>query len=264
MEIVLQGPLDSYALTVANTYLECEFISKVIISCWDKDPELTINNDRITILRNIDVSNPGVGNRNRQIFTSFNGLNQVTSDICAKMRTDQLVSISSLHMMRDFFSKFEKSELGFFHGGSPKGRVFVTSLFRNYPFHPRDHIFWGYTSDLLQVFDIPFCSIPFPGTVDESYYADHTRAETYIGSYYYSKFDYEITEYINNPLQYLVDNALERPRVMEKYYQIGEKVFKTFPAIQMEWPKRGLKFYPYYGHNPHGEFWDESPWRFNG
>lgn len=262
MEIVLQGPLDKYAIEVANSYLECDFVSKVIISCWEDDPIFEISDKRIVIVRNKDVENPSIGNRNRQIVTSLKGVQSVSSDLCAKMRTDQKVSMSSMYMMKDFFELFEKSESKFLDGTGPQGKIFVTSLFMAYPFHPRDHIFWGYTSDLIKLFDIPLCSLlPFP-VIDDSQYVNHTRAETYICSFYYARFDNEITEFINNPKKYLVDNAPEFEKAMKKYRSMSEEVFKTFPPIQMEWPKRNWKLYPYYQHNPHGEVWDETPWRF--
>jgi len=261
MDIVLQGPLDKYALEVAEYYLKCDFVEDIIISCWENDT-LDTSNPRIRIIKNKDLHNPGIGNRNRQIHSSLTGLMQAKNGICAKMRTDQKVTISSLHLMRDFFELFKQPTKKYEDGDiGPAGKVFVTSLFTNYPFHPRDHIFWGYQPDLIDVFNIPMCPLlPYPSQ-DDGQYVFHTRAETYIGAYYYAKFDKDIYKFIDNPQEYLIDNAPKRQEAMDKYFSLGEHVFKTFPPIQMEWPKRGQKFYPYYGFNPHGEIWDETPWR---
>jgi len=261
LNIVLQGPLDNYAVEVANSYLECDFVPRVIISCWENDPDIPCDDRRIVIVRNQDVANPSIGNRNRQIYSSQQGLKHVQTDICVKLRTDQRISMSSLHMMYEFFEKFYASPIRYVDNTGPKGRIFVTSLFSRYPFHPRDHVFWGFTSDLIAMFDIPLCPLlPFPVS-DDSQYVLHTRAETYICSFYYARFDDEIKTFIQSPNEYLIDGAPKLQQAMEKYHKFDESVFKTFPPIQMEWPKRGLKFYPYYGHNPHGEVWDERPWR---
>jgi hypothetical protein len=257
MEIVLQGPLDDFAMHIAEQYTQACFVKRVIISCWENDPNIRTENNKIEIVRSKDLKNPGIGNRNRQIETSLVGLNLVEDEICAKMRTDQEVLPDALAMMEDFFQQFKEPELKYSDGSGPLGKVFVTSLFLAYPFHPRDHIFWGYTKDLKQVFDIPHCKLePYPSSYDGQY-VYHTRAETYICSHYYAKFDSRIKEFVAHPELYLIDKSERVQEALALYYDLREKVFKTFPPIDMKWSKRG--FGPYFYHyGPHGEIWHNS------
>lgn len=255
MDIVLQGSGNNYTIEIAEYYLNLKFINNIIISCWEND-YIQTNNPRIIILKNSDVDNPGSGNRNRQIKSTLEGLKLVKTEFTAKLRGDQKISLDSLILMYNFYEKNKDRELTFYDNNlKPKNKICVAGIYRPFPFHPRDHVFWGNTEDLIDVFSIPYCnSHPYDCNFNMI-----VRSEAYICSYYYSKFEPIIKKFIENPRLYLVDNA---PYINETFIinnKIITKVFKPFPRINIEWPKYNLKNYDYDFHSRFmGEYWDDN------
>jgi len=134
-------------------------------------------------------------------------------------------------------------------------KIFVAGNFNAYLFHPRDWIYWGYREDLINFFDIPF-------QVNEEcqrlnvnkqkcenngeYFKLFTRPETYLGSYYASRFDERVVKMVNNQSEYLYDDA---PKIEEAYAvsnEIMTKLFKSFPrtGINFVWPKNNIWHFP--------------------
>ena len=155
--------------------------------------------------------------------------------------------------MYTFYEKNKERELTFYDDTSkPKNKICVAGIFRPYPFHPRDHMFWGNTEDLLDVFNIPYSNTQ-PGDCN---YNKITRAEAYIASHYYAKFDPIINTFINNDKIYLVDNAPKIAEAFDISNKIITKVFQPFPKIEFEWPRQNLKQYYYdYTEKYYGEYW---------
>jgi hypothetical protein len=145
-----------------------------------------------------------------------------------------------MQLMYDFYQNNKYQELFFYDGTKPNNRICVAGMFPTFPFHPRDHIFWGNTRDLIDVFNIPY-------DLDSlsSDYTKYLRAETYICMWYYAKFDEEIMKYIQEPRKYLVDGAPNIAEALEKSNYLGAKIFKPFPKIDMTWPKYGMEKYHY-------------------
>jgi WavE lipopolysaccharide synthesis len=253
MDLVLQGPFDAYSYEIANHYLNLPFANRIIASCWQTDNISKFINDRIVFVQSDDVSLPGLANRNRQIKSSLEGLKKISTAFSAKMRSDQKISLQSMQIMHDFYEKHQERELHFYNNiNKPLNRVCVSGIFRNFPFHPRDHLFWGNTQDLLDVFNIPLDA----NSSTNQDYSLYTRTEAYIASFYYAKFDQEIENYINHPHLYLVDNAPFIAEAFAKSAILEAKVFKPFPKIDFEWPKHGLKQYHYdYTEKVLGEYW---------
>ena len=91
------------------------------------------------------------------------------------------------------------TDIKFLDNSGPSGFIFVYGMTKRFPFHPRDHIFWGHTSDLLILFDIPYnnkmpdkvLSNNLPQNPDYEL-INYVRAESYIGMHYYAKFNEEI------------------------------------------------------------------------
>ena len=252
MDIVIQGPVYNYTLEFAEHYLQLEFVNNVIISCWKSD-NIETNNPRIIVVKSDDVDNPGDVNRNRQIKSSLEGLKHVKTEFSARFRSDQKISLESMKMMYTFYEKNKERELTFYDDTSkPKNKICVAGIFRPYPFHPRDHMFWGNTEDLLDVFNIPYSNTQ-PGDCN---YNKITRAEAYIASHYYAKFDPIINTFINNDKIYLVDNAPKIAEAFDISNKIITKVFQPFPKIEFEWPRQNLKQYYYdYTEKYYGEYW---------
>lgn len=248
IQIVLQGPIYPYTRDIVSSYLSVPIVHSIIVSCWDNDIPLDVSDSRVTVVRSSQPTNPGVGNRNCQIVSSRIGLESVSLDFCAKMRTDQFISPDSILMMENFFQNYRA-----YNSSSPFVPIFVIGMFSGFPFHPRDHVFWGHTNELRKLFDIPLDI--YNGPVD---YNRVTRAETYIGTYYYERFDSRVTKFRLDPDKYLVDNAPYKHEAMEVYNQIRDKVFKVFPRINMKWPKNGLPEYHCIRFLHHTEYWYED------
>ena len=253
IDLVLQGRCDNLTYEIAESYITLPFVNNVIISCWENDPDRTTN-DRILIVKSKDIMNPGDVNRNRQIKTSLVGLNEVRTEFSAKLRSDQIISLDSMNMMFDFYERHKKQTLSFSDGTRPNNKICVAGIFRNFPFHPRDHIFWGNTKDLIDVFNIPF-----DDTSLNSDYTKYVRAEAYIAMHYYARFDQAVARMVKEPSKYLVDNAPLINEAFVKSNELGSLVFKPFPRIDFEWPKHGLKRYHYdYTSSVLGEYWSSN------
>lgn len=256
IDLVLQGSFNHYSYEIAKHYLNLSFVNNIIISCWENDNISNCDNDKIIFIQSEDINPPGIGNRNRQIKSSLAGIKSVSTEFCAKLRSDQKISLDSMYLMFNFYKKHKEREITFYDNYlKPNNRICVAGIFRPFPFHPRDHIFWGNTKDLIDVFDIPY-----DNNIDTNpNYSLYTRAEAYIASWYYAKFDNDIYNYINNPQKYLVDDCPNIKEALLKSEFLGAKVFKPFPRINFEWPKHGLHKYHYdYTEKILGEYWSDE------
>jgi hypothetical protein len=252
IDLILQGSFTNYTYEVALHYYKLPFVNKIIISCWDQD--ITPPSNDILFVKSLDVSFPGLGNRNRQIKSSFEGLKKSSTEFSVKLRTDQKISLDSMCLMYDFYNKHKKQDLHFSNGLKPKNKICVAGIFRPFPFHPRDHIFWGNTNDLLELFNIPYDVVSLNDD-----YTKYIRSEAYICMWYFAKFDIEIQHYINNYKLYLVDNAPLIKDALVKSNDLGPKIFQPFPKIDFEWPKYGLSKYHYdFTENQLGEYWGDD------
>lgn len=237
---MLQGECNEFTLAVIKEYKSLDFVDDIILSTYETQIQYPTY---IKVVLN-DIINPrGTGNRNLQINSSRNGLKEVQSEYCAKMRTDQFIRLHSMNMMH----KFAKNR-------NQNGRVFVMGMYRAFPYHPRDHVFWGRTEDVRKVFDIPF---DMNSNVEQDY-RYKTRAETYIGQYYYASFDPSIQTHIDNPLTYTVDTAPKLNEALSKDFTIRDNVFVPFPKVSMSWPKHGLNEYHYHIGQAFTEYWSEN------
>lgn len=249
-DIVLQGPLNDYAVGAALHYLRAEdIVNRVILSCWDVDPQITVDHPKCVIERSKSIDNPGMLNRNRQITTSLNGVRLVETDYAVKLRNDQKISLDSLRMMHDFYQqyKFAPPEV------KANNRIGIASVYPAFPMHPRDHIFWGSKSDLISFFDIPFDTDALETCPED--YNRYTRCEVYIAMWYFALHYPDVKRFIDEPRVYLTDSAPCRIEAMKRGEEIFDKLFLTFPYIQLEWSKPRYTAWPYNDHCG-GEYWD--------
>jgi hypothetical protein len=254
IDIVLQGKYSNYVLETAEHYLKLDFVNKVIISCWVDDMLPTPKNERIVFIQNNYPSVNGTGNRNLQIVSSHGGLKHVTTDFAIKMRNDQRYDLDSMNKMYTFFHN-NKERVTTFEGDKtkPKNRILVAGMFEGFPFHPRDHVFWGHKEDLIDIFDMPLEPLGIEDKVKMKredywkYYDCYIRTESYIGSHYASKFDERIKKWLLKPDQYLYDNAPNHSEALVLSENLSKKIFKSFPkeGIDLEWDKYNWPTYPY-------------------
>ena len=255
IDLVLQGPANQFTIDAAVYYLNSDVVDKVIISCYEtcKIPDLIHN--RIKVVRIKDLEFPGLGNVNRQITTSLNGLKNSFSQKIGKIRSDQMIHLDDLKMIVEFIYKDDKIDIEFLDGSGPAGPIFITSYLSDIPFHPRDHIFFGFTWDLIKMFEIPFNSETPPlinsNTLDkpDQNFIDYVRPEVYIGMHYFARFNSKIAEYIKEPKQYInVSEQQTAPMIQktwDEYLPIRDKIFKLLPLFRIDFPKYGKKGWKY-------------------
>lgn len=242
IDVVLQGPFYPETQDVINAFQEQSWVESLIISTW---PDQNIRLERVPkqtnlkILFQSDVYYNGVGNRNRQIKSSREGLKLVDSDVVIKARTDQI--FQDLPLMYDFYQKHQQPN-----------RIFTLGLYKKFPFHPRDHLFWGRTEDLKMLFDIPYDI--YEGEAD---YTKCVRAETWIAQFYYARFFNEVAPMINSPQEYLLDGAPKLQEALDLDMRVKEQLFYSFPQIKMSWPRKGLSEYYYHVTAGDTEYWSE-------
>ena len=249
LDIVLQGKMYPYTQEIVNNLLAMDWVSNVILSVFEGD-EVVDWGPRVKQVFNQFLSNPGTGNRNLQLVSSARGLEEVREKYCAKMRTDQIISQPVLQMMYDYWIQTEDPENRTPEPGMPLGHIYVVGLYSTFPYHPRDHVFWGFTEDVKKL-----CSAPFDPMPNEPNYAIRTRAETYIGQYYYAAYDPEIQKHVDNPLTYTVDSAPLREEAMAKDREWKDRLFRVWPRVEMAWPKHNLPSYHFEHSAGFGEYW---------
>ena len=258
MDIVLQGPIWPTTIQTAMYYLELSFVDNVIISTWDD--ESIEEKDIIDIpgIKLVKSSKEGIkeineiSNVNLQIISSFAGIKITTSDIVAKMRTDQIIHKDDMIMWNDFITKdIHNTDLTYTDGTKRKGNVYVIGLNKIHSFHPQDHIFWGYREDIYRIFNIP----PKPKHITSE--AGEFRCPAYIGSMYFKQFYPEVETYLNNWKEYLCDNpSKQNAKILSK--KTRDKVFKVLPKVCINWVKYECFNYQY----PHGMYANEGDYYY--
>lgn len=255
MQIVIQGPIYEGTIDTAHYYNQLDFVEKVIISTWK--PEVSLYYDNIDFV----FSEPPVNEINSpcrmnwQIVSSKVGIEHTSSDIVAKMRSDQRIDHQSMIMMKDFFLHHKHNEISYTNGDGPEAPIFALGLGCCMPYHPQDHVFWGYRKDLLKLFDIPLMDGKILRVDDQFDY--QLREPIYLGAHYYKHFDPNVQLHLDNFKEYLVDLAPKRQEAMDTYDKIRDKVFKVFPKINLWWEKYNMT-YPYGGYAEQGEYYADS------
>lgn len=253
IDLVLQGPYTNFTDEVIGEYLNLSFVNNIIVSCWETDKSDEYQSDRVVFVRNKDYPPyNGVMNVNLQIITSLSGIKKSTSKYVGKMRSDQKFNHQGMVNMFDFFI-----------ANIEKRKIFVCGNYFTFLFHPRDHVFWGYREDMINLFDIPFevndiCqSLGVNRNNAHAYMNLLTRPETYIGSYYCSRFDSRVEVMVDNQEKYLYDDAPNWEYAHEVSKEVMPIAFKSFPreGIDFIWPKNNIYCLPY---DPNYEGWHEE------
>lgn len=233
-DIIVQGKYYDFTSSIVEEYLNLPFVNKVIVSCWEDDFVDIESSDRTEIIKNKYPEISGNGNRNYQIISSLSGLKRSTSKYSIKIRSDQKYTCESMIKMYNFFisNYINSSQV-----------IFVSGIYPDLLFHPRDHVFWGETSSLINLFDIPIERngiteiINIPKENLGEYYDCFIRTETYLGSHYCARFDSKIYRMILKSSEYLYDNAPKWNDAKIISDNITFKIFKSFPKnlIDFNW-----------------------------
>jgi len=246
LDLVIQGQIFDYTQKIVDSYKTLEWVNDVIVSTWEDDPPILADK----VVRSLPITNLGIGNRNAQIVTSHRGLQEVKTDFCAKLRSDQTISLDSMNKMYGFSLKNQE-------------KICVAGFYRPFPFHPRDHIFWGQTAEVAEVFDIPLDKqekVPISELwPQKGSYAQYTRAECYLVSQYLAKKYSRVKAMTENPQNFLVDFSPQWETARELSEELMDKHFIPFPKIDFQWPKHNITSYDYEGCAAfYGEFWSDG------
>jgi hypothetical protein len=242
-DIIIQGKYYNFTNELIDEYLKLPFVNNIIVSCWEDD-SCSEHSDRVSIIKNNYPELRGNGNVNLQIISSLNGLKRSKSKFSIKIRSDQKYTYDSMMKMYSFFIKNNEKTMSYqYQNDRPNNKIFVSGVYPGLLFHPRDHVFWGNTQDLIDLFSIPIdrndiCSlINVPERGLGRYFDCFTRGETYIGAHYCARFDDRINRMILNSADYLYDNSINWNHAKELSDNITFKVFKSFPKsiIDFNW-----------------------------
>lgn len=261
-DIILQGPVFSETIETAQRYFDLDFVENVFISTWKSEINKIEQIESETTIQYIFSDEPqqdGGGNINYQIVSTQNGIKQCKSDIIVKTRSDQMITSESMKMMNRFFNKFSKNEITYEDGTGPQAPIFVIGMGSHFPYHPQDHVFWGYKNDIQTLFDIPPSTWPSYRNRQPNYTNADLRSPIYLGAQYYMRFENKIKEHFDNPQTFLLDASPKKPEAMELYNTIRDKVFKVFPRIDMYWEKYNTPYW-YGPYEAQGEYYYDEPW----
>lgn len=226
----MQGPIYQWTLDFINRFLSHELVDKLILSTWEGE-KFDWKHNRLTTIFNKKPLNPGIANRNLQIISSLKGLRKLRSGLCIKIRTD--IFLPELSKMYDFWVNNDKNLIKYEKNGGPVGPIFVLGMYNKLLFHPRDHVFCGHVQDLKRLFDIPLDK----ELIKQYNESNDLRSETYIGMYYYAKFNSKVEKFIHSWPEYLTDNAKKWQIAKKIDDKIRDKVFRVFPKVKIEMPK---------------------------
>lgn len=244
--VVVQGPILNYTGHVLNNYIESPLISKVILSSWSNGPFLEYEHEKLIDAYQLPIKNGGIGNRNLQIQSSHLGLNLVETEFAWKVRSDQIIPIATIEQIYRFIE--ERNKVGY-----NNQKLYVMGDYKTFPFHPRDHFFAGYTTNLKYLFDCPYDD--YCGPVD---YEKCTRAETWLGTNYLASFEPKVKYMLKQKEMYLYDKAEKVSEALELSNKLMPEYFHVLPRIQWSWPKHGLTSYHYHVGQSLGEYWYED------
>lgn len=269
IDVVVQGPYTDFTDFVCESYLKIPFVNNVIVSCWEND-KTPKKHKRIKVVRNKHPESRGSGNKNLQIVSSLNGLKECETRFSIKTRSDQRFTYDSMMKMYDFFmNNNERTSSYQYNPIRPYNRILVAGVYPHLLFSVSDHIYWGNTEDLIDMFDIPLernslidiVRVPKERLIKyKNFFID---AETYIGAHYCANFNDEVNRMLLLPKEHLYDDAIYWYYSKEVSDSILFNVFKSFPktAIELEWVKfrtDGFKFdFNEYINNPYSK-WHED------
>jgi hypothetical protein len=250
-DVILQGPIVQSningmiidTLDLASEISKAWFVNKVIVSTWVDEPihQRHENNKKIVIVQSEKMT-PHLNNMNLQLKSTKEALEHCTSKYTVKMRSDQLVYPNSFNMMKSFVEFYiDDIKIKYTNGKSPKGHVFVHGIDANNPYLPQDHIWWGYTEDIKEVFACDYLNeqiLDLPPAGDPHYYDTKLNMPSWIGLNYMKKFDERIQHHFENPHEYLYIVSPKRNEALAVYAELRDEMFRPFPKLDMLLIKR--------------------------
>ena len=245
IDIVVQGGIWPSTKHAVETYLKLPFANNVIVSTWEHERD-KIDFTASKLVFSCPPEKDGGANLNYQIISSANGLKECETDVVIKMLSDQTILPEEMMRMKIFY---EENTNGC--------DVFVLGLMGlelpSHPYHPQDHVFWGKIKDVQEVFDIPLSDWTTYKPNGGEDFSKNMRAPMYLGVHKYARISDVARKHLENPFEYLLDDAPKRSEAFEEYSKIKNSCFKSFPRINMIWHKYDNQNYPYTFYYAQGE-----------
>jgi hypothetical protein len=234
--VVLQGPIHPFTPEIIDHYLDTDIIDEVIVSCWSTD-SIDHSDPRVIIVKSdiSTISHFGGGNINLQLTTSLTGLKAVKNEVSFKIRTDQQIKKEDFINLYNLFYSLDHKPIEKLDGSFAKSKILCTGYFKKFPYHPRDHIFLGFTEDMISLFNAPLSSQP-------NMYHDFTkaiRAEAYLGAYYFAQFSEKSKNHITNFNDYMLDDSRLKYEAEAEDSLWYDKIFIVSPIVNIIWKKYG-------------------------
>lgn len=236
--LVVQGQVTQWTTQFIEEYKKS--FDNIILSTWEDE---TIEYDGIKTVKSKKPS-PGPGNCNMQIVSSLEGIKQVETENCIKIRSDILL-------------KDPESWLKFFSENWSTNRLFVLGLSNKYIFSARDQLFAGRTDDMLTLFSIQH----LPGEYTPSPSINSMYPELWITLHYYAQFNEVARIFLHNSGIYIYEGSPQRQLGNELWARIGTKyMYPVSRSLKYYWPKRfGDNDYNYdETAKTYGEFWHDD------
>jgi hypothetical protein len=236
VSVVLQGPIHPFTPEIIDHYLDTGVIDEVVVSCWNTD-NIDYSDPRVSIVKS-DISSIrhfGGGNINLQLTTSLTGLKNVKNEVVFKIRTDQQIKKDDFINLYNLFYSLDHKPIEKLDGSFAKSKIVCTGYFKKFPYHPRDHIFLGFTEDMISLFSAPHSPQP-------NMYHDFNRAiraEAYLGVHYFSQFSEESKKHIDNFADFMLDNSKLKHEAESEDNKWYDKIFTVSPIVNIIWKKYG-------------------------
>jgi hypothetical protein len=267
MDIVIQGGVWQGTQRAIDYYRTLPFVDKIIFSTWEDQASREIKNAKC--LYNKKPDNVGQCNINLQLVSSLAGIKECTSNLVLKVRSDEIIHVTSLCKLNKLISE-PNTFLQYEQHSSTEllTRIYCLSLNTRFPYHPQDHLFFGPRQSMLALFDIPLSTAPVRGT--HATHNNHIQADgnllwdtedirpnIYIGAHYCSRFSKKAKSHLEEYKLYLTDNGPKRSEAMQESSKIRDQVFKVLPRLEIYWEKYPERLYPYDFYKEQGEYFLE-------
>ena len=126
-----------------------------------------------------------------------------------------------------FYFNNNKVELKYLNKNGPNFKIGIHGICKDFPFHPIDHVYFGHIQDLLELFSIEYDKT-IPPIETANLFNNVIRSEIYITIPYISNFDTRVSNYIKDPLSYLVDNGSKRTDAIITSRELMDKISNDF------------------------------------
>lgn len=249
VDLVIQGGIWPSTKETVETYQKIPFVNNIIVSTWEDEVD-KIDFSASKFIYSSPPEKDGGGNLNYQIISSRNGLKECETDIVIKMRSDQTIPLEEMTRMQNFYEE-----------NISKKEVFVLGLMGvdlpSHPYHPQDHVFWGRAEEVKEIFDIPLSDWTTYLPDGKEDFSKNMRSPIYLGVHKYARISEIAKKHLEDPLEYLLDNAPKRHEAFDEYSKIKDQCFKPFPPIKLNWHKFN-QGYPYNFYYDQGERYGDN------